>query len=123
MRSFIQRGAILVVLATMGIAPVARANDQYYMVVFAYQGRPNLARSAHTFATFVKVPEGRDGKPNLSAGVSHTISWLPASLVVAPLRPRPEAGRNLGLQETLQLAVAQNSDIFAWGPYQIRKEL
>ncbi len=123
--NWVKRMASTVLLMSMWIwaVPAARADDTYYMVILAYQGRPNLSRSAHTFATFVKVPDGKDGKQDFKAMECHTISWLPRTLVVAPLRLRPEPGRNLGLDETLKLAVAQNSDISAWGPYQIRKEL
>ncbi len=105
------------------LPPDARADDAYYMVVFAYQGKPNLPRLAHTFATFVKVPEHADGTPNIQEFESHTISWLAATNRVVLLRPRAEAGANLDLTTTLQLAVAQDAEISAWGPYRIRKEL
>jgi len=32
----------------------------------------------------------------------HTISWLPESLVIVPLRLRPEAGRNFNLADSLK---------------------
>ena len=46
----------------LGSELTARADDTYYMIVFAYQGKPNLPRSSHTFATFARVPDGKDGK-------------------------------------------------------------
>jgi hypothetical protein len=116
-------GAFLLTSMWIWDGSIARADDTYYMVIFAYQGKPNLPKSAHTFATFLKVPDGKGGKPDFTRAKSHTISWMPASLVVVPLRPRQEQGKNLDLGETLQLAVAQNADISAWGPVQIRKEL
>jgi hypothetical protein len=101
----------------------ARADDAYYMMIFAYQGKANLPRLAHSFATFVKVPQKDSGEPDTARLESHTISWLPATLTVRPLRLRPETGKNLDLPETLKLAVSQDADVTAWGPYRIRKEL
>lgn len=113
-----------VVASTLGFfAPAIRAEDSYYMVVFAYQGKPNLPRSAHSFAAFVKASEEKNRPIDASRIEIHTISWLPATLNVEPLRMRPVPGRNLGLLETLQLAVSQNADMSAWGPYRIQKDL
>jgi hypothetical protein len=93
------------------------------MVIFAYQGKPNLPRSAHSFAAFVKASEEKNRPIDGSRIEIHTISWLPATLNVQPLRLRPVHGRNLDLLETLQLAISQNADISAWGPYLIQKDL
>jgi hypothetical protein len=114
----------LVAASTLGFfASAARADDSYYMLIFAYQGRPNLPRFAHSFAAFVKTSEVKDVGLDASRIEIHTISWLPATLSVEPLRLRPVAGRNLDLLETLQLAASQNADISAWGPYRIQKDL
>jgi hypothetical protein len=114
----------LAVASTLGFfAPAIRAEDSYYMVIFAYQGKPNLPRSAHSFAAFVKASEEKNVAIDASRIEIHTISWLPATLNVQPLRLRPVPGRNLELLETLQLAASQNADISAWGPYRIQKDL
>jgi hypothetical protein len=103
-------------------ASAARADEKYYMMVFAYQGDPNTPRAAHTFATFIKVSYASGADPRHGKVERHTISWLPATLDVRLLR-RPQAGRNLGLRATLQLAEAEGAAISTWGPYRIKKSL
>lgn len=115
--------ALVLTMAFGSTSPAIRADDAYYMMIFASEGRPNLARHAHTFATFVKIPESDGGQPDLKRIKIDTISWMPATLRIMPLRPRPEVGRNLSLQESLQVAQGQNALISAWGPYRIKKEL
>lgn len=118
------RLAVAALAVTLTLTPsTVRAEDAYYMVIFAYQAKPNLPRLAHTFATFVKVPEHADGRPDIQRVESHTISWLAATTRVVVLRPRAEAGTNFDLTATLQMAVSQDSEISAWGPYRIRKDL
>ena len=121
---FKQTLVMIFVLLTFGVcSPVLRAADSYYMMVFTYLGNPNVPRLAHTFATFVKVPDGKDGKPDHTRLEAHTISWMPASLNVVVLRLRPEEGTNLDLKQSLQLAVTRGAGIHAWGPYEIKKDL
>jgi hypothetical protein len=99
----------------------AAAADFYYMIVFSAQSDPNLPRSSHTWATFVKATgQGSSGDYSIE---SHTISWCPASLVIVPLRLRPEPGRNLDLKTTLQWAERMGDRVTAWGPYRIKKGL
>ena len=103
----------------LGVCPAAaRADDRHYMLIFAYQGTPVLPRTAHTFATFVRAAGDKDRVIE-----THTISWLPASLAVRPIRALPEPGRNLNLDETLKVAKSMNARIALWGPYRIDKEL
>ena len=50
----------------------------------------------------------------------HTISWLPAALVIRPPRLHPEPGVNLSLIDTLEYAIKVRERICLWGPYEIR---
>lgn len=88
---------------------------EYFMAVFAFEGRPNVPRRAHTFAVFVKKHADKTE--------IQTISWLPRTLNVAPLRPAPEPGVNLELHETIKLGLSQGARIWQWGPYQVKAEL
>jgi hypothetical protein len=97
-----------------------QAAEHYYLMVFASQAQPDLARTAHTFATFVKSSDDGDTQtPNLE---SHTVSWMPANLVITP-RLRPEPGKNLTLAETLEWARKEGARVTVWGPYEIQREL
>jgi hypothetical protein len=91
---------------------------QYYMVMFGYQGAPNLARTSHTFATFVAV-EGQAVTEEV------TVSWLPAPGYFGPGNSMPVLravpGHNYTLDETIGLA--GDAQIQYWGPYQITDSL
>ena len=100
----------------------AVAQDRYYAIVFASEGSPNQPRFSHVFATFVKVQEKGPGL-DVDLFETATVSWLPATLNIAPLRRTPEQGRNLDLLETLDWARTVNSRVVAWGPFEVRKEL
>ncbi len=116
-------GAVILLGSYLTAYP-AQNSDKYYMVVFASQGEPVIPRTAHTFATFVRVserPKAGDGAG--SPVTAHTISWLPASLEIVPARPAPEKGKNLDLPATLKWAKSGKARIVAWGPYEIKKEL
>jgi hypothetical protein len=120
------------VFAVLGLAStMARGEYCYFMIVFASEGE--LTRQAHTFATFIKASdngEARDGYRGSNSRdsranwlfESHTISWMPATLDIRLIR-RPEAGRNLNLGQSLELARSIGARVTAWGPYRIRKEL
>lgn len=108
-------------LAVVGLGVAAgeapAAGDCYFVTVFGAQ-RPVIKapRYSHSFATFVhRFPDGR-----LEA---FTISWLPQTGKVRPLRPSPEPGRNFTLAETLQLCSANRMEVACWGPYQIHPNL
>ena len=98
--------------------PRGEPKDNYYVLLVASDAASNLARDAHTFATFMRCKS--DGE-NESFD-THTISWLPQSLVIAPLRGA-EPGKNFSLEETFNWAKNLNSRFTAWGPYEIKKEL
>jgi len=92
----------------------------YYMLVFASQGDPPTARMSHTFACFVKAGGGPNDHTILE---TITISWLPKSLNVVVRRVLPEEGVNLELLPTLKWARDLDTQVSAWGPYRIKKEL
>ena len=99
----------------------ARGEEHYFVLVFGSQSSPKLLRYTHTWATFVRaVGEGPD--PNAYALQVHTISWLPATLEVKVLRPRPEPGVNLDLYQTLAAVYAHRESVTMWGPFLIGPE-
>ena len=98
--------------------PSAGLEERYYVVLFCSEGTPNIPRLSHGFATFAKKTTG--------AGVDEfedfTISWMPANLN-CQFRLRPEPGVNLDLPGTFEYVKSVNGRAFAWGPYEINKEL
>ncbi len=111
--------AIVVGLTAGGYA---RADDRYYMMLFAAQSDPNLVKNAHTSALFVKA-SGQGRFPDNYQIESHSISWMPATLKIEPLRRDPEAGTNLSLAQSLEWAKSVGSQVTMWGPFPIKKEL
>jgi hypothetical protein len=91
--------------------------EHYYVLVFASQSRPPLPRFTHIWATAVRVT---DRPPAVETA---TISWLPATLDIRPLRPVVEPGVNLGLRETLDLVLREGERVTLWGPYECRPGL
>jgi hypothetical protein len=85
-------------------APAARGEDRYYMMIFAFEGRPNLPRSAHTFATFIRRQETQNLDPRKWPMESHTISWVSPTMNGQILLRPPEKGVNLDLAASLKLA-------------------
>jgi hypothetical protein len=112
-------GALAVLCLLSGYA---RADDRYFVVVFASQGDINLPRFSHTFATFIKA-SGQGPRPETYSLETHTISWSPASMVVRAVRFIPEPGVNLDLPASLRWAQTLGAHISRWGPFEIRKEL
>jgi hypothetical protein len=100
----------------------ARADESYFMIVYAAQRTPNVPRFTHTFATFVKVTgEGADtAKYKVE---EHTISWIAKTLDIVVARARPEPGVNLTLADSRKLAATLDEQVTMWGPFEIKKEL
>jgi hypothetical protein len=108
---------ILGFLSTLS-AGKARGDERYYVLIFGSQSSPKQLRYTHTWATFVRAAgEGPD--PSAYAIQAHTISWLPATLVVKVLRPWPEPGVNLDLYQTLAAMDANRESVTMWGPFVI----
>jgi hypothetical protein len=92
-------------------------NERYYLLLFGSQTTPKLARYTHSWGTVVRatcVPG--QSEPELEI---HTISWMPATLDIYPLRFRVEPGTNLTLKCSLDNALRNNERISMWGPFEI----
>jgi hypothetical protein len=118
MRVYFPSCLIAVAVALFAGRAQARADEMYYLVLFAYEGVTGAPQDAHSFAAFVKA----DGKPGKAKLTVSCISWLPVGADVKLLK-RPEAGVNLSLEKTLRLAAERKARVAAFGPYRIKKEL
>lgn len=115
--------AVLALAFGLGGDPVAPsaaagcdpAGSRYYMLLFGGQSVPFEARTAHTWATWVKATPVVSGAVALEVV---TISWLPADLEVRPLVLRKKVGRNWTLEETLAIMARHHSQVSVWGPYE-----
>lgn len=110
--------AALVLMLPVVPAPAPAAD---YLLVFSADGTPYRPTHAHTFAAVARVETAPDGTPRLAD--LRSLSWLPAAGRVRGLALRPEAGRNVPLDETLRDAVAAGRRVCLWGPYRLRPEM
>lgn len=112
---------LLALTVSLSASDASRADDRYYLMVFGSQTHPALVRYTHTYGTFVHVSSDESqGTCNLEVV---TISWLPRSLILHPLSPRPKPGVNLDLISTFNYALCNREMISMWGPYEICPEL
>jgi hypothetical protein len=93
----------------------AKNDDAHaYVVVFGTQGNPDLARSSHTWATFILTRGG-------VVQDEETISWLPSEGYFGPDGTMPVLARvpgtNYDLDQTL--GFTRNRQRMSWGPYEI----
>jgi len=103
-------------------AGAAEPAEFHYVLIFGSQSQPKKLKYTHTWATFVRaVGEGPD--PNNYSLTVHTISWLPRTLEVRVLRPWPEPGVNLDLEETFSAVYSNGEHVVMWGPFLIRPDL
>jgi hypothetical protein len=104
------------------ILPATASGERFYVMVFAAQSKPSLVRYSHCWATMVRVMGSTKGlSPTIEC---HTISWMPATLVIHPLDLTVERPVNLGLHESLaQALVTGRERISQWGPYECTPEL
>jgi hypothetical protein len=100
----------------------ASADTHYYMIVFAHERGPLSPRFAHTWATYVKAVKDPGARDDRLADVK-TISWLPKSMDIRLLRPEPEEGVNLTLEQSLKYSQSLGVQISMWGPFEIKREL
>jgi len=98
--------------------PPPPPGERYFLVVFGSQSTPKRAKYTHTWATVVRTVDGPPGTPPVVAE-THTISWMPATLDIYPLRFEVEPGVNLSLDDTLRMAKDYNERVSMWGPYEI----
>ena len=95
----------LAALAQAAAPPAPLAMESYYVIVWGAQ-RPiiNQPNHTHSWATFVRVA-GDPAAPGSCRIDSFTVSWLPATLIVRPLKLHPEPGVNLELHRTFAWAI------------------
>jgi len=99
------------------LATPAPPNERYYLLLFGSQSTPKLARYTHSWGTVVKATcAPGQTRPELEV---HTISWMPDTLAIRPLRFRVEPGVNLTLTRTLEYALGSNERVAMWGPYEV----
>jgi len=109
----------LVLLSGISDAPSIigpTGHSRYFFTLYAGQSVPFKPRTAHTWATFAKI--GMNAERSVTAE-SVTISWLPATGIVKPLRLRSEPGKNFTLEETFAKAAADHAQVSVWGPFEI----
>jgi hypothetical protein len=92
--------------------------EHFYVIIFASQSTPKRPAYAHTYGTVVHTVEKEPGKETVVE--HHTISWLPATLVIRPLSFHTEPGVNLGLHETMLYAIRNEERVSEWGAYECR---
>ena len=111
-------------LCALGL-PSLQAEERYFVVLFASQSPDASPRQSHTFATFLKVDIGKpdkDGEIPTETMESATISWLPDNGRIR-LLARPEAGRNVGLKESLAWAKDNGLSTSARGPFEVSRDI
>lgn len=106
---------LIAALVLLVAAVSARAEAKYFMIMFAYQTEPNLARNSHTFATFIKK-EKDDTQ-------IETVSWLPEDGNIRTMKILNEKGKNYTLEETLRTAEKLKAKTYFIGPYEVNKEV
>lgn len=92
--------------------------EKYYVIFFSSEGTPNIARLSHGFATCARTRT----KPGEESFDDFTISWMPANLEVR-FRLWPESGTNLDLPASFDYVQSVDGRVFAWGPYEIDKQI
>jgi hypothetical protein len=95
----------------------ADPGERFYAIVYASQTVPRRPPYSHTWATVVRVVDHPGRAPSIEAD---TISWLPATLNIKPLRTRVEPGVNLGMHESIVYALGNHERVSMWGPYECR---
>lgn len=99
----------------------APPNERYYLLIFGSQSKPLRPKYTHSWATAVRVADQGAGQPPVVE--ASTISWMPATLDIHPLRFRVEPGVDLDLCATIRMARDNDERISMWGPYEIRPGL
>jgi hypothetical protein len=99
----------------------APPNERYYLLVFGSQSRPLRPKYTHSWVTGVRVVDQGPGQAPLVEAA--TISWMPATLDIHPLRFRVEPGVDLDLCTTIREVRKNDERISLWGPYELRRGL
>jgi hypothetical protein len=98
-------------------APPAVPGVRHFLILFGSQTVPRRPRFTHTWGTAVRVTDCPDGPPAVEA---YTISWLPATRRIRPLKLQPEPGVNLDLHETIRHVRCNGEHVVQYGPYEVR---
>lgn len=98
------------------LADNSQLRGRYFLQVWSYESLSNRPKDSHTFATLYSGDDLAAGRT-----APTTISWLPKSGVVQPLRI--SKGQNFSLAATLSTACESRKVIRTWGPYEITAEL
>jgi hypothetical protein len=111
-------GVLAAATVLVPAVPALAQQDGYYMTMFASEAAPNVARSSHTFATFVHVEAG-------AVAEELTVSWLPAPGHFGPDYTMPRFDRVPGHNYTLDETVAMGAGrmVTYWGPMAITQSL
>ena len=112
------RAVSFAVVLLCALPAIAEPRD--YFMLFTTDSTPYKPTNAHTFAVLVRI-DSAPGKPPRVLEV-RSLSWLPATMKVRAFAIRPEMGRNLPLDETIQFYLASCSRICMWGPYLVCPE-
>lgn len=119
-----KRLASLTALLLLACPGKVRAGEDYYLLMFGAQSVPANPNYAHSFATFVRASWEGDGPcPQNPCIEAHTISWLPATMVVRTHALFPECGRNFDLHTTIRWCQDNCMRVSLWGPYRICPDL
>lgn len=93
----------------------ALPRPRYYFILFGGQATPYLPRTAHTWATYVRVtPVG--GQALIEP---LTISWMPTDEAPRAYNLLPGRGKNCSLAETFAIMERNKARVSYWGPYEI----
>jgi hypothetical protein len=96
-------------------------DEHYYLLIFGSQSQPLRPKYTHSWATVVRAVDNVPGQqPAVEAS---TISWMPATLDIHPLRFKVECGIDLDLCTTVREMRKNGERISLWGPYEIRPGL
>ncbi len=96
------------------------ACERYYVAIFGSQTIPPNPNYSHSFAVFVRVVTPDPGAPPALATIeTHTISWLPANMIVRTRALFPEPGYNFDLYTTFRYVYSNCERVSIWGPYEI----
>jgi hypothetical protein len=99
----------------------APPNEHYFLLVFGSQSQPLRPKYTHSWVTNVRVVDNGPGQPPTVE--AYTISWMPATLDIHPLRFKVECGVDLDLCTTIREMRKNDERISMWGPYEIRTGL
>jgi hypothetical protein len=94
-----------------------RPEERYFLMVFGSERTIFQPQYTHSWATLVRATCQPGGGQPVVEG--HTISWMPATLVIVPRRYEVEPGVNLDLTQTMRYVTESGEHVSMWGPYEV----